>query len=169
MGTRDPITMNLMFTNQAMNFLQANAYFTANPAATTFNIEPGAGNVVDNLGSIYSASGTLKVTGAGSVELGIAASNGTRTWGLGYSGTVQQFYQNNCTSGPCGLQLTNNQTLTGSPTLTGAGAVTLIKGQAGGVFIGPNAAGALTSYGANAFDASGALIGSLQGTSLFKR
>lgn len=31
------------------------------------------------------------------------------------------------------------------------------------------AVGAFTSYSANAFDASGALIGSLQGISLFKR
>ena len=35
--------------------------------------------------------------------------------------------------------------------------------------VNPNAAGALTSYSANAFDANGTLIGSLQGTSLFNK
>ncbi len=159
-GTRDPITMSLMFTDQAMNYLQADAYFTANTGATTFNIVPGAGNVVDNLGATYSSTGTLTVTSTANISLAINASNASRTWGLGYNGNLQQFYQSNCTTtGPCGLPLT-------SASLAGA---TLIKGEAGGIFIGPNAAGALTSYSANAFDASGALIGSLIGTSLFKR
>jgi hypothetical protein len=153
--------MNLMFTNQAMNYLQADAYFQSN--SHTFNIVPGAGNVVDNLGSTYSAAGSLVVTGIGSVSLGITASNAARTWGLNYAGTLQQFYQSSCATGPCGLPLS------AGATLVGAGTVTTIKGEAGGVFIGPNAAGALTSYSANAFDANGALIGSLQGTSLFKR
>jgi hypothetical protein len=156
-GTRDPITMNLMFTNQAMNYLQANTYFQSN--SHTFNIVPGAGNVVDNLGATYSSTGTLTVSSTSVISLVINASNASRTWGLGYNGNLQQFYQSSCTTGPCGLPLT-------SASLAGA---TLIKGEAGGVFIGPNAAGALTSYSANAFDANGALIGSLQGTSLFKR
>ncbi|TAN71559.1 MAG: hypothetical protein EPN14_11705 [Gallionella sp.] len=161
-GTRDPITMSLMFTEHSMNFIQANAYFQSN--SHTFNIVPGAGNVVDNLGSTYSATGSLTVTAATTspaVSLTINASNGTRTWGLNYTGTVQQFYQSNCTSGSCGLALSGAN-------LAGAGPVSVIKGEAGGVFIAPNAAGALTSYSANAFN-SGALIGSLQGTSLFKR
>lgn len=158
-GTRDPITMSLMFTDQAMNFIQANTYFQSN--SHTFNIVPGAGNIVDNLGATYSATGTLTVTATASpvVSLVINASNASRTWGLGYNGSLQQFYQSNCATGPCGLPLT-------SASLAGA---TLIKGTAGGVFIGPNAVGALTSYSANAFDANGALINSLQGTSLFKR
>lgn len=160
-GTRDPITMSLMFTDQAMNFIQANTYFQNN--SHTFNIVPGAGNIVDNLGSTYSATGSLTVTATASpvVSLGITASNGTRTWGLSYSGTVQQFYQNSCTTGPCGLPLS------AGATLTGAGSVSVIKGEAGGIFIAPNAAGALTSYSANAFNASGALVGSLHGNSLF--
>lgn len=156
-GTRDPITMNLMFTNQAMNYLQADAYFQSN--SHTFNIVPGAGNIVDNLGATYSSTGTLTVTSTANISLVINASNASRSWGLGYTGSLQQFYQSSCTGGPCGLPLT-------SASLAGA---TLIKGEAGGVFIGPNAVGALTSYSANAFDANGALIGSLQGTSLFKR
>lgn len=158
-GTRDPITMNLMFTDQAMSFIQANTYFQSN--SHTFNIVPGAGNVVDNLGTTYSSTGTLTVTATASpmVSLVINASNASRTWGLGYTGTVQQFYQSSCTTNPCGMSLT-------SASLAGA---TIIKGSAGGVFVGPNATGALTSYSANAFDATGALIGSLQGTSLFKR
>jgi hypothetical protein len=158
-GTRDPITMSLMFTDQAMNFIQANTYFQSN--SHTFNIVPGAGNIVDNLGSTYSATGSLTVTATASpmVSLVITASNASRTWGLGYTGNLQQFYQSSCTTGPCGLPLT-------SASLAGA---QLIKGTAGGVFIGPNAVGALTSYSANAFDANGALINSLQGTSLFKR
>lgn len=158
-GTRDPITMNLMFTDQAMSFIQANTYFQSN--SHTFNIVPGAGNVVDNLGATYSSTGTLTVTATASpmVSLVINASNASRTWGLGYTGTVQQFYQSSCTTNPCGMSLT-------SASLAGA---TIIKGSAGGVFVGPNATGALTSYSANAFDSTGALIGSLQGTSLFKR
>lgn len=158
-GTRDPITMSLMFTDQAMSFIQANSYFQSN--SHTFNIQPGAGNVVDNLGATYSPTGTLTVTATASpvVSLAVSASNASRTWGLSYSGTLQQFYQGNCTTTSCGLPLT-------SASLAGA---SLITGEAGGVFIGPNAVGALTSYSANAFDASGALIGSLQGTSLFKR
>lgn len=160
-GTRDPITMNLMFTDQAMSFIQANTYFQSNPGTFNFNIVPGAGNVVDNLGATYSTTGTLSVTSTASpmVSLAINASNASRAWGLGYSGTLQQFYQSNCTTGPCGLPLT-------SASLAGA---SLIRGEAGGVFIAPNAAGALASYSANAFDTSGALVGSLQGTSLFKR
>lgn len=158
-GTRDPITMSLMFTDQAMSFIQANTYFQSN--SHTFNIVPGAGNVVDSLGAIYSTTGTLTVTATASpmVSLVINASNASRAWGLGYTGTVQQFYQSSCTTGSCGLPLT-------SASLAGA---QLIKGAAGGLFIGPNAAGALTSYSANAYDANGALIGALQGTSLFKR
>jgi hypothetical protein len=158
-GLRDPLTMSLMSTDQAMNQLQANTYFTNN--SHTFNIVPGAGNVVDDLGATYSTTGTLtvKATTTPMVSLAINASNASRTWGLDYNGTLQQFYQNNCSTGPCGLPLT-------SASLAGA---SFIKGQAGGVFIAPNAVGALTSYSANAFDASGALIGSLQGTSLFKR
>ncbi len=162
-GTRDPITMSLMFTDQAMNFIQANTYFQNN--SHTFNIVSGAGNVVDNLGSTYSTTGTLTVTATASpmVALNITASNGTRTWGgLNYSGTVQQFYQNNCATGPCGLQLS------AGATLAGAGAVSAIKGTAGGIFIGPNAVGAMTSYSVNAYDGN-TLVGSLQGTSLFKR
>ncbi len=158
-GTRDPITMSLMFTDQAMNFIQASTYFQSN--SHTFSIVPGVGNVVDNLGATYSTTGTLTVTATASpmVSLVINASNASRTWGLGYNGNLQQFYQSNCTTGPCGLPLT-------SASLAGA---QLIKGTAGGVFIGSNAVGALTSYSANAFDANGALINSLQGTSLFKR
>jgi hypothetical protein len=162
-GTRDPITMSLMFTDQAMNFIQASTYFQSN--SHTFSIVPGVGNVVDNLGATYSTTGTLTVTATASpvVSLVINASNASRTWGLNYAGTLQQFYQSSCATGPCGLPLS------AGATLVGAGTVTTIKGEAGGVFIGPNAAGALTSYSANAFDANGALIGSLQGTSLFKR
>lgn len=159
-GTRDPLTMNLMFTDQAMNYLQANTYFQAN--SHTFNIVPGAGNIVDELGSTYSATGTLTVTATASpaVSLTISASNAARTWSnLGYSGTLQQFYQSSCSSGPCGLPLT-------SGTLAGA---TTMKGNASGLFISPNAAGALSSFNANAYDSSGALIGSLIGTSLFIR
>lgn len=162
-GTRDPITMNLMFADQAMNFIQANTYFQSN--SHTFNIVSGAGNVVDNLGSTYSTTGTLTVTATAApmVTLSISASNGTRTWGgLNYSGTVQQFYQNNCTTGSCGLQLS------AGATLAGAGTVSAIKGTAGGIFIGPNAVGAMTSYSVNAYDGN-TLVGSLQGTSLLIR
>ena len=161
-GTRDPITMSLMFTDQAMTYLQANTYFISN--SHTFNIVPGAGNIVDDLGATYSATGSLTVTATASpmVSLGISATNGTRTWGLSYTGTVQQFYQNSCTTGPCGLTLS-------AGTLTGAGPVSVVKGEAGGIFIGPNAAGAMASYSANAFNASGALVGSVHGNSLFIR
>lgn len=161
-GTRDPITMSLMFTDQAMTFLQASTYFQSN--SHTFAMVPGAGNIVDELGATYAVTGSLAVTSTASpvVSLGINASNATRAWGLNYSGTLQQFYQNNCANGPCGLPLT-------SATLTGAGTVSTFKGEASGVFIAPNAAGALTSYSANAFNPSGALAGSLLGTSLFKR
>ena len=162
-GTRDPITMNLMFTNQVMNFTQANGYFQNH--SHTFDIVPKAGNVVDNLGATYFTTGTLSVTSTASpmVSLSIHASNASRTWELDYNGTLQQFYQNNCTTGFCGLPLSIGAKL------TGAGPVAVIKGEAGGIFIAPDAAGALTSYSANAFNASGALVGSLQGTSLFKR
>jgi len=158
-GTRDPITMNLMFTDQAMNFIQANTYFQSN--SRTFTTIVG-GNIVDNLGSIYTATGSLTITSSASptLSLVINATNGTRNWGLGYTGNLQQFYQNSCAGGPCGLALT-------SASLTGAGTVTTITGDASGVFIGPNAAGALTSFSANASNGT-APVAALQGTALFK-
>lgn len=156
--------MSLMFTDQAMNFIQAAGYFKSH--SHTFNLVPGAGNIVDNLGATYAATGTLTVTAMASplVSLTINAGNASRTWDLGYSGSLPQFYQANCATGACGLALTS-ASLTG----TGGGTASIIKGEAGGIFIAPNAAGALTSYSANAYDASGAPIGSLQGTALFKR
>lgn len=165
-GTRDPITMNLMFADQVMNFSQASTYFQNNPNTFDFKLVPGAGNIVDDLGATYSAIGTLSVSSTTTplVSMAINASNGSRTWELGYKGTLQQFYQQgNCSTAFCGLPLS------ASATLTGSGPVSVIKGEAGGVFIAPSAAGALTSYSANAFNASGALVGSLQGTSLFRR
>lgn len=158
-GTRDPFTMSLIFTEQAMKFLEAKSYFQSN--SHNFSFVPGAGSIVDNTGSIYAATGNLSVTGTTSpfVSLTINANNAAKTWNLVYSGTLQQFYKNNCTTGPCGLPLT-------TASLTGASS---INGDAGGIFIGPNAAGAITTYSANAYDASGVFIGALQGTSVFKR
>jgi hypothetical protein len=158
-GTRDPITMSLIVTEQAMKFIEANTYFQSN--SHTFSFVPGAGSIVDNTGSTYAATGNLSVTASTSplVSLMINASNAARTWNLAYNGTLQQFYQSSCTTPPCGLPLT-------TASLTGA---SLIRGEAGGIFIGPNAVGAITSYSANAYDASGAFIGALQGTSVFKR
>lgn len=158
-GTRDPITMSLIFTEQAMKFIDAKNYFQSN--SHNFSFVPGAGSIVDNTGSTYAATGNLSVTGTTLllVSLTINASNAVRTWNLNYNGTLQQFYQNSCTTPPCGLPLT-------TASLTGA---SLIKGEAGGIFIGSNALGAITTYSANAYDASGAFVGALQGTSVFKR
>jgi hypothetical protein len=104
MGTRDPISMSLMFTDQAMSFIQANTYLQSN--SHTFNIVPNVGNVVDNLGATYTATGTLSVTTSVSqiiVALSINASNASRNWSLNYSGTLENFYQKNCGGGACGL------------------------------------------------------------------
>lgn len=159
-GTRDPITMSLIFTEQAMKFLGAKNYFQSN--SHNFSFVPGAGSIVDNTGSTYAATGNLSVTASTTplVSLIINANNGVKNWNLNYNGTLQQFYQNSCTTPPCGLPL--------MPTSTLAGA-SLIKGEAGGIFIGTDALGAITTYNANAYDASGAFIGALQGTSVFKR
>lgn len=163
-GTRDPITMSLIFTEQAMKFIQAMNYFQSN--SHNFSLVQGAGSIVDNTGSTYNATGNLSVTASTTMPLvsltinANDANNAAKTWNLNYSGTLQQFHQNSCTTPPCGLPLMPNSTLAGA---------SLIKGEAGGIFIGPNALGAITSYSANAYDASGAFIGALQGTSVFKR
>lgn len=163
-GTRDPITMSLIFTEQAMKFIQAMNYFQSN--SHNFSLVQGAGSIVDNTGSTYNATGNLSVTASTTMPLvsltinANDANNAAKTWNLNYSGTLQQFHQNSCTTPPCGLPLMPNSTLAGA---------SLIKGEAGGIFIGPNALGAITSYSANAYDASGAFVGALQGTSVFKR
>jgi hypothetical protein len=159
--TRDPITMNLMFTDQAMNYIQASNYFTGPNSTVNFSA-PIGGNVIDDRGAVYSlnSGSTLAVTMGSTPQIAMSVATNTvlgRNWSLNYQGSLQQFYQSNCSSGPCGLPIVASSTLNGTAT-------TWLRGEASGLFIGPAAAGALTSFSATTTGGA-----SILGTSLLIR
>lgn len=164
-STRDPITMNLMFTDQAMNYIQASNYFTGPNLTANFNLSaPIGGNVIDDRGAAYSLNpgGTLVVNMGGATASQITLSVATNTvqgrnWNLSYQGSLQQFYKGSCSSGSCGLPIMAGSTLNGTAT-------TWVRGEASGLFIGSAAAGALTSFSATTTGGA-----SILGTSLFIR
>jgi len=142
-GTRDPKTMLLMFTDKAMSFIQAANYFVSNTKTLS---TPVGGNIVDENGVLQSlTTGSLTVSAGGGfggnpVTLDLAGT-GTRAFALQYAGTLQQFAGQNagCSSGSScgGIPIQVGSTIGGTAT---------VKGEASGVFIGPNAAGALVSF-----------------------
>lgn len=137
----DPKVMLLMMTDKAMNYTQTANHFSTISTATTLSTRVG-GNVVDENGILQSlSSGTLIVAaygvGASAVTLNLQGA-GTRDFNLNYAGTLQQFA--GCNSGSsCGIPIQANSTFGGTAT-------TWLKGDASGIFVGPNAAGALVSF-----------------------
>lgn len=148
---RDPLVMNMAWSDSVLNFLQAQSYVSALTAAKTFSTYVG-GSVTDEQGNVYSSIiGSLSISVGGAVTLNINAPNLaiSRSWVLNYSGSLQNFYGGGCVAGsPCGLGMN----LAGS-TLNGATMGSLGgKGEAHGVLLGAgsSAVGALTSFSATA-------------------
>lgn len=167
MGTRDPLVMNLMWADQALSYVAAQAAL-ASTGALNFNLVGGAGTVTDDLNNVYHlTNGSLQVlAGGSSMTLHVTTDTvASRSWDLTYQSTADaltQFYQAATTTGPGGLPL-----VSGSIKVDGAIVPTDVKGQASGVFIGSSATGALTSFSANAAPAAALPAGaSLSGTAL---
>lgn len=166
MGTRDPLVMNLMWSDNALSFIQAQAALTS---AMNLSLIPGAGTVVDELNNAYHlVNGNLLVSAGGaSITLNVTTDTvANRSWDLTYqstTGALSQFYQAS-TTGPGGLPL-----VTGSIKVNGTVVPTSYSGQASGVFIGSAATGALATFSANAAPAAALPSGAaLSGTALFQ-
>lgn len=150
----DPKVMLLMMTDKAMSFVQTAAYFFNNSKTLS---TPVGGNVVDENGILQTlTSGSLQVATSGAlggnqVTLNLAGT-GTRAFALQYIGSLQQFA--GCNSGSsCGIPIQGASTLGGTAT-------TWLKGDASGVFVGPNAAGALVSFSGTS-NASQSVLGTV--------
>lgn len=170
-GTRDPLVMNQMWAESALNYTQARAAVTNMTGPVNFSLVNGAGTVTDELNNMYHlTNGNLKMSAGGTdIQLNLTTDTvANRSWDLTYkssSAALSQFYYETGTGGLAGLPLVE-----GSIKVNGSVVQAGIKGDAGGVLIGSGATGVLTSFTANVAPARELPSGAaLSGTALLTR
>lgn len=154
---------NWIYSNNSMSPDEASSYFQK--YSHEFKLIENVGNITDHAGNNYQATGSLTVNTNNNpaVNMSITATNPQTTWALNYNGSLTQFYPSACAEQSCGLTLTEGSYTQGDKSSQS------LKGTAFGVFIPPNAIGAISGFNAQAQNKDGTFINSLSGTAAFKK